>query len=96
MFDVCWEEGERMRAGVLELWNSRSSWRSVWPRSPWWVLDLCGPANKMKLVKQIQVDNTVPLGRRLRSRRSLYSPWRGLLAALARRSLGELQRPDCA
>ncbi len=23
------------RGGVLEEWNSRSSWRSVWPRSPW-------------------------------------------------------------
>jgi hypothetical protein len=32
------------RAGVvsekLELWNSRSSWRSVWPRSPCWQPEL--------------------------------------------------------
>jgi len=29
-----WRRGGR----VLEEWNSRSSWRSVWPRSPWGVV----------------------------------------------------------
>jgi len=57
--------GER----VLEEWNSRSSWRSVWPRSPWevvsrWVL-LLGWAER------------VPLRLRLRRHHSLDSPWLG-------------------
>lgn len=26
--------GEGRHGNLLELWNSRSSWRSVWPRSP--------------------------------------------------------------
>ncbi len=60
-----WRRGGR----VLEEWNSRSSWRSVWPRSPWevvsrWVL-LLGWAER------------VPLRLRLRRHHSLDSPWLG-------------------
>lgn len=29
------EEGEMDRMDVLDGWNSRSSWRSVWPKSPY-------------------------------------------------------------